>query len=643
MLTSNSQERTPETVLARVEELCQARRTYNEHKLKQTKLLPNEQDLQHFQGSLNYAIRHYLTQIVLIKKMSPDIQTVLDQLYLHCFSYEALERHTNENLQSLSKAVRKRFLSNLPSWVSDILDLDFHESPFLKDIKKLLKPLISTAMNRFIRDYTLTFTTVQGSTKTLWMPDLSTSFLDTELPNFTLLVLDFDEQQRSSMLCILDEDGALNIQTVIERLGQLIDYRDTTLAVALQQKDVVGFCEGYKKLYDDFSKLKTDIELYPDRFQPFKDFLIPLKTTATATNLTETPKTESIPVLETKPPTPLLLSRDSIRRDHATTSIAAVKQKTSIKTEPPAAPNTPTAVNDHQEKTPAIPAENNPIPLINNDIVENALPKENLQPVDLKEKKASSDIAEKTRLYWATVEEQRKIKALDEKEKQKKLKEETEKRAMLEEAQNKLSTTAQAQQTLKAAFIRLSPLNKKNLDLLEEIVGIPKEDGSAPDQIPCPTIPYRSLATLFPQASNASSHVGTLGYLESSGTGGSHRKISLPALASFDDVLIERLGFFDYKTPPSPGAAVKGTTVQPHGSTHTDALSPTAIDGIRSTLNRAGITAITLQAFQKAKAIATDAPVKEPLALLALYQTHNGSVASLSPRETPRSKKKINP
>ncbi len=46
--------------------------------------------------------------------------------------------------------------------------------------------------------------------------------------------------------------------------------------------------------------------------------------------------------------------------------------------------------------TVAIPAENNPIPLINNDIVENALPKENLQPVDSKEEKASSEIAART-------------------------------------------------------------------------------------------------------------------------------------------------------------------------------------------------------------------------------------------------------
>ncbi len=46
------------------------------------------------------------------------------------------------------------------------------------------------------------------------------------------------------------------------------------------------------------------------------------------------------------------------------------------------------------EVSPAISAENNPISLINNDVVENALRKENLQPVDLKEEKASVEIAE---------------------------------------------------------------------------------------------------------------------------------------------------------------------------------------------------------------------------------------------------------
>ena len=103
-----------EKALTQITELCQARVDYNQAQLRYV-LQPQPDYLeplvhQNIRAPVDYATRHYLAQIVLItrsKKLETltQIQAVVDQVYLDCFSYQALESATIKNAP---RSMRKR-------------------------------------------------------------------------------------------------------------------------------------------------------------------------------------------------------------------------------------------------------------------------------------------------------------------------------------------------------------------------------------------------------------------------------------------------------------------------------------------------------------------------------------------------------
>ncbi len=558
-------DRTIETALMRVEALCQARLEYNRCKLKQTTASAldhlDQQKIKKLQDPLNYAIKQYLSQIVLIRRPSDDLQTIIDQLYVDCFSYQKLEEITSEKPSSSKTQANPLLLSNAPSWICDLLDPSF-ESPFLEEIKILLEPLISPAMTRFMNDHTLRFKAVEGAALNvqipLWGSNTEKSFLEQELktlfsaflqeeafnPNsqtnqILALISSVDQKQQISMCDILDailENNQLNVTHFVNRFDQLSQKKD--LHIAIEKRDFMGYCKAYKTLYADFLKLEEDIGLYKSRCQTFHQFLKAIQDGK--------PRITSASDVCTPP-----LTQASEQRDH--TPLA--QQPSTTSSYITSAASAASAASNVQ------------------------------------------DIQEKIRLYRKKVEEERHIRSLELSLKRDKLKKIQENRTKFQKAQKELSEATQSQQRLEAAFVRLSSLNPHSLTLLQQIVGIPRNDGSAPNTIPDPNIPYRDLEALFKPP---------VGSLTSSARSGSHRKIILPALAQCSStseeqsIPMETLGFFDYT--PSPKAEVKGGALRPHGSSHTTTLSPMALESIRSTLKRAGIDALSLQAFLQAKA-----------------------------------------
>lgn len=191
-------------------------------------------------------------------------------------------------------------------------------------------------------------------------------------------------------------------------------------------------------------------------------------------------------------------------------------------------------------------------------------------------KNTSDDFAERTKAYKEKIMRER-----QEKEALIASKKEQEKQYL--EQQKVLKNQSQAsesEQQYKEAFHLLNPLNTGNLELIELIFQKPT---------PHHQIRYQDIENLFGLASD-----GKLPGRISAVNGTSHRQISIH----------KTIGFFDTPYNPQHGSdssstsvRIVGGTFKPHGNAHTGKLPSFAIELVRGTLERAGITIENLKRF----------------------------------------------
>jgi hypothetical protein len=148
--------------------------------------------------------------------------------------------------------------------------------------------------------------------------------------------------------------------------------------------------------------------------------------------------------------------------------------------------------------------------------------------------------------------------------------------ATLEHLTDQPPLTLSAEQLKQCCVARLTLLNNNQLKLLAKLFS---DDPSA----------KTNLKIKYPEIENLFQALGAL--IVSPGRGGSHRKITLPPLLT--------LGF--------PQPEIVGFTFKNHGNAHSEPMPRFALNLIRDTLSRAGITPENLKAFQALKSDVTEA------------------------------------